>query len=418
MPTLSSQYAYLTTASGVRVYPENITVSLDEARAPYAEATIVVDRDAIPLTDLDPRQGDRLQIHLQQDFGDLIYNSEITADFGGDVSNITAGVVPMVVDTFTRRYARPWNIFEAGLPLSTLTALYGGSVAAMSVAGLVDVWRISKVLHSTGSFNPAPSTIFDGNLGIRNVVEDYVNQTVTIELASDEALAQDRYGYGADVPFFFSTLRAAVEFMLIYADVGSYGAGKLDPAGGDFTLSTTYTVENYFANIGKNLWDDLLALVQSCGFTLYCDENRLWHLESTTVTSGTLELKDNDNITAFRRVLARDQLWYSNVNIEYATEVDQAYDPATPMGARRYLYLDRKESSTIEVDGALSILQRTKSRGESYEVEAINNFSARPRQTITTDVTGLPLMSGVVQSVAWELPSARMSIELRNLEEV
>lgn len=416
MPTLSSQYAYLITASGAKVYPEDVTVSLDESRAPYCQATVVVPRGAIPLTDLDPREGDRVRLHLQQDFGDLIYNSEVTADFHGDVSDITAGISPLQNDTFTRRYTKPWNVFETSLPLSTLTALYGGSVAAMTAAGLIDVWRITKLLHSSGSFNPMPSTVFHSDLGIRSIVEDYVAQTVTMELASDEALAQDRYGYGTDVPFFFTTLRSAIEFMLIYAGVYSGTTAKLDPAGGDFTLSATYTVENYFANIGKNLWEDMLALANSCGFALWCDQSRVWHLEPTTTVAGALTLADTDNITAFSRTLSREEKWYSNVNIEYATEVDQAFDPATPFGAKRYLYLDRKESSTIEVNGALSILQRTKSRGETYEVEAISNFDARPRQTITTNVTGIPLMSGVVQSVSWALPAARMSIKLRDLE--
>lgn len=418
MPTLSSQYAYVTTDSGLKVEPIDVSVTLDESFAPYVQATVTVPLGSIDPTELDPRQGDRLRIHLQQDFGDLVYCYEITNDFGGSVSAITAGVSPMRVSTFSRRYTKPWNIFEESLPLSTVTSAYGATVSVLTAAGFLAIWRMSDFLHSTGTFNPQPSTIFDGNLGVREVSEDYIAQTVTISLASDEALAQDKYGYGADIPFNFTTLRSAIEFMLIYADVGAFGAGKLDPTGGDFTLSGTYTVGTFFTNLSKNLYDDMIALAQSCGFALWCDENRLWHLQPAPTTNGSLSLKDDDNITAFTRTFSRNGKWYSNVNIEYATEVDQAFDPSTPFAAGRYLYLDRTQSATIETDGALSILQRTKTRGETYEVEAINNFDARPRQEISVDVTGFPLMSGVIQSVTFALPSARMSIELRDLGEI
>ena len=118
------------------------------------------------------------------------------------------------------------------------------------------------------------------------------------------------------------------------------------------------------------------------------------------------------------RVHTSGPLTHPDVVIEYATVADTAYNGTTPPNYRKMLYLDRKESPTIETNGALTIMQRTNTRAETFTIEAINNFDARPRQTITVDVADRPLMSGVVQSITWALPSARMSVELRDLEEV
>lgn len=424
MPKLSNQYAYIVTQGAFihKIEPLAVTVTVDEAFAPYCSATVTIARSNIDdsiLESLDPRLGDRITLHMQQDFGDLVYCYEITDDFGGTCSTITAGVSPMVVTEFTRRYTASWNVFEPGLPLSTVTAAYAATCSVLTANGYNYVWRMSDFLHGTGAFNPAPSTIFHGDLHVRETVTDYIAQTITIELASDELLAQDRYAYGPPVtPVSFTSLRAAVGYMLQWAGAGTGANLRLDPAGGDYTFTTPYVVDNIGNNASKNLWDELIAVVNSAGFTLWCDEARMWHLAPTATVAGSIELKDSDNVTAFSRTISRNGNWYSDVILEYATETDMAYNGTTPPNYRRMLYLDRKDSETIATNGALTIMQRANTRAETFSVEAINNFDARPRQSLTVDISDRPLMSGVVQAVTWSLPSATMELELRDLVEV
>lgn len=415
MPTLSSQYAYLTTAAGVRVEPTDVSVTLDETFSPYCQATVVVPKGAIDPTDIDPRQGDRLKLRLQQDFGDLIYNSEITADFGGDVSNITAGISPMKPTTFTRRYTKPWNIFEPALPLSTVTSAYGGLVSALTAASLATVWRMSDFLHGSGVFNPAPSTIFDGDLVVREVTEDYIAQTVTISLTSDETLLQDLPNDGMIVTPVYSLRELINRFLLVLGT-------SLQPGTANSTYTGGYTPVIDPENV-QSVWDFLIEQVQAAKFVFYCDEQRRWYLTTSTTTAGTIELKDDDNITAFTRTISRNEKWYNQAVIWYKKPngtygVDKYYSPLPAGQPDRGLSKYGGEIFEPIPGAAQSIVERSLTRGETYTVEAINNFDARPRSTLTTDVTGIPVMSGVIQSVTFALPSARMSIELRDLEEV
>lgn len=413
MSLLSKHTATVELEDGTKFAPIAIDVTLDETWSPYCQATITAPTEYIT-DDVDPRLNYRIKIKLQQDFGELLYVHELTTDFGGDVSNITAAYTPVSCRAISQTYTKPWNIFEPASPISKITAAYAGDVSDLTAAGFYDVSFVSGFLHEAGAFNPVSSTVFEGTLGVRSVEYDYITKQAVITAASDEALAQDRFGYGSDVPFTFETLRGAISYMLNWAN-----SGQLDPYSGDYIFQQLYQVEDYFTNASHNLWDDMNALAQSCGFSLWSDENDVWRLEENYLVEGEILLKDDDNITSFRRKVSRDEKWYSNVNIEYALEtLDQASDPTIPFGAKRYLYLDRKESTTVEPFGAASILARAKTRAETYTIEAISNYNARPRQALTIDIAGEPTKTGVVQAVSWSLPADRMSIDIRDLQEV
>ena len=421
MPTLSSQYAYITLADGTRVDPISVSVTVSENWSPYCQATVEVPKDAIALSDIDPTQGDRLILTLQQDFGDLIYNYELTDDFGGDVSAITAAYGGDVSD-ITRAYTKPWNIFEQGLPISTVTAAYGGDVSNLTAAELMEVWRMSDFLHSEGTFNPAPSTVFRGDLGVRQIVEDYIAQTVTISLSSDEAYAQDKYGWGISDSGTYTSLRELTAQLLKNVNLGITYPGDSEVTlapGSDVTLTEPYVIStDFWLSLSYNLWDILITVANSVGWTIWCDENRTWHLEPTTITAGSLELKDDDNITAFSRTRSREGNWYDGVHIEYADGYDLYSETVGNWFPTKQLYLDRKETVLTDNNAAQTITARALTRGDTYELEAISNYDARPRQSVTVDITDMPIVSGVVESITWSLPSARMSVELRDLEEV
>lgn len=418
MPTLSSHRAEVTFfEDNLTVEPISVDVTVSEAWMPYCEATVVLPTSVVP-TWLDPRDFRFIGLKLQQDFGDLIYMHEVTTDFSGDVSNITAGITPMKVATVTRRYAKPWNIFETGLPLSTVTAAYTPvTPAKMTAAGFNTVWRMSDFLHAEGSFNPAPSTILDGYLVLREVRKDYISKETTLILASSESLLDDSIGVWYPTPYNYTSLRALINDEL-HSIIDPFTS--LEPGTVDYTYSPAYP----WARIAeRSAWEQINELVQAAGCVLYCDESGKWHLENNLAVSGELELTDADNITALTSSISRNSETFFNwVTVEYRNEgVPTVYDSE----AINYFMTGYKGKNFVRegipfpgYGAALTLLQRGKTRGEIYNVEAISNYDARPRQTMTIKLEGEPDKTAIIQSVSFSLPSARMTVDIRDLEEL
>jgi hypothetical protein len=414
MPVLSDHYAVITLPNGDSVEPISVNVTVDETWAPYVQASVVVPTNLIT-DNIDPRIGARIKLRLQQDFGDLIFLYELTNDFGGSVSAVTAAYSPVTLLEITRTYSKPWNIFEPSRPISYITGIYGGDVSDITAAGLTTVWKMTKFIQDEGSFNVQPSTIFESDLGVRSINYNYLSKEATIQLSSDEAQAQDVHGYGDDVMVTYYTLRDLINEALNF--IGT----ELEPGAADQAFPLGYNLEKYEVNVPNTLWDFIETITTASGLKVYCDELRRWYLIEDTAIIGDLELNDLDNITAFDKTLSRENLWYNEAVIQYEDPVlgtifDKYYQPGT--GNTRTLY-KLKEYMVFPGNGAAqSIVQRALTRGETYTVEAIANFDARPRQTLSVDITGETTKTGIVQSITWTLPSARMSVDIRNLEEL
>jgi hypothetical protein len=139
-------------------------------------------------------------------------------------------------------------------------------------------------------------------------------------------------------------------------------------------------------------------------------------------TSGELELKDDDNITTLTSRIDRNSPnFFDYAIVEYRNRTSlPVYRnfgiSGFPISKDRYFLYEN-----LPYPGgnpAQELVYRAITRGETYSVEAINNFDARPRQTMTIDITGEPVKTAVIQSITWSLPSARMSIDIRDLTEV
>lgn len=417
MPTLSKQYALLDFDPGnplsVPVEPISVDVTVDEKWSPYCQATVVIPNDIAPY-ELDPRFPVFLGLRLQQDFGDLIYNYELTNDFGGDVSSITAAYGGDVSD-ITRAYSEPWNIFEAALPISTVTAAYGGDVSNLTAADLMEVWRMSDFLHSAGTFNPAPSTVFDGYLMLRSVEKDYVSGQTTLELASHEAILQDSIGYPSDLIFSYTSLRDVINYILS-TTIGALT--QLEPGAADYTYSPAYGL---YWPPNQTAWDLVNALVTAANLVLYCDEAGKWILEYAYASSGDLYLKDDDNITMLSsRIDRNDPSFFDYAMVEYRFGGMPSYKnfgiSGFDISKDRYFLIENVEDPGG--NPAQAMVWRAATRGITYSVEAINNFDARPRQNMTIDVAGEAVKTAIIQSISWALPSARMSVDIRDLQEV
>lgn len=423
MPTLSKHYALLDFDPGnplsVPVQPISCNVTVSETWSPYVRATVVVQTSSMPYSP-DPRFPLFMGLRLQQDFGDLIYAYEITDDYTPvTVSSITAAYSPIKVASITRTYAQPWNIFETGLPISTVTTAYTPvTPLKLTNAGLAAVYAMSDFLHSSGTFNPADSTIFNGELMLRSIESDYVTGESTLELTSNEAMLLDTIGYPRALGTFgtYTNLRDLINAVFSY----SIGAlTQLEPGTANYTYSPAYTL-TWPAN--QSAWSILDAIVKAANLVLYADEAGKWYLQTAAEVAGDLYLKDDDNITMLTSKIDRNNRnFFDYAIVEYfQPDGTVTYDNFGTSG------FDISKDAYFKVDGvkdpggnaAQALVWRAQTRGIIYSVEAISNYDARPRQTMTIDVTGEPTKTATIQSVTWSLPSDRMSIDIRDLQEV
>lgn len=415
MSNFSKPWAKITLPNGTEIEPISVDVTLDESWAPYVQASIVVPAGLVTGT-VNPTVGSRIKLYMQQDLANLLYVSDITANYAGDVSNITAGISPSLVASFTRKYTATWNVFKEGSPISKVTTGYTPvTPLKLTNALLTKVWKMTKFLQVSSTYSQS-TTVFSADLGLREITYDYVSNEATLRLASDEAIAQDVYGFGDPATWrSYTTVRAAINAVL--AGIGA----SLTPGVTDAAYPLGYVIQQYSDNISNTPWDFIETAANANKFKIYCDELRRWYLVDTTAISGSLILKDTDNITAFQKKIDRDSNFYNQAIIEYIDPVDvrtlDIYSGDLTGGIKTY-YVKKEGYYYPGTGAAQDIVQRSITRGETYSVEAIANFNARPRQTLTVDITGEPIKSGVVQSITWSLPSARMSVDIRNLEEV
>lgn len=421
MPTLSKHYALLDFDPGnpasVLVEPISVDVTMDETRSPYVQATVEVPTDSMPYSP-DPRFPLFMGLRLQQDFGDLLYVYEFTNDYSPvTVSAITADYSPVRAADITYNYAKPWNIFETGLPISTVTTAYTPvTPLKLTNANLATVWRMSDFLHSEGTFNPAPSTIFDGYLMLRSIEKNYKTGISTLELTSHEAMLLDSVGYMTTATN-YTSLRDIINYVLMDS-IGPFA--QLEANGIDYAYSPAY---GFLWKPEQTAWDILDALVKQANMVLYCDETGKWWLQYSGDTAGDLYLKDDDNITMLSSRLDRNSdTFFDLARIEYryqsgAASIYDAYG-ASGFDISKDKYFLLQDIPYPGSGAALAMVQRAMTRGEIYSVEAISNYDTRPRQTMTIDVTGEPVKTAIIQSLSWSLPSDRMSIDIRDLQEV
>jgi hypothetical protein len=366
----------------------------------------------------DPRYPLFMGLRLQQDFGDLIYAYELTDDYTPvKVASITAAYSPVKVASITRTYAQPWNIFETGLPISTVTTAYTPvTPLKLTNAGLAAVYAMSDFLHTGGTFNPTDSTIFDSRLMLRSIETDYVTGESTLELTSNEAILLDSIGYPSDIIFTYTSLRDIINYVL-QTSIGYFT--QLEPGTADYTYSTPYAFNWKPQQTG---WSILDALVKQANLVLYCDEAGKWYLQTAAEIAGDLYLKDDDNITMLTSKIDRNSTnFFDYAVVEYMQPSGiAAYDSYGISGfdISKDAYFKIEDVTKPGNGAAQALVIRAQTRGIIYSVEAISNYDARPRQTMTIDVTGEPTKTATIQSVTWSLPSDRMSVDIRDLQEV
>jgi hypothetical protein len=356
------------------VSPTSGTIAMDESWSPFLTGTMTFPlRDGSLVAALDPRTGERVQFRVSRQYGDGVKMSDLTGDGLTGMADMTADLAGGPLSTWTDRYATPYN--ASGSQATRYHAL---------------------------------------DLGVRSRSVDYVAGTVSVTVASDEALLQDMVNvfYGDEVP------ATATVYGVVALALASIGA----TLGPDPAPDVPLDPDGVGWQPGQSAWDYVAPLVDAAGLRLYCDAGRVWRLVvPNTLTPGELDF-DPTNVTRLDDSVSRDTQWYDAVMITYrwrnASGVDRTqYASAASPDFTKVLAI-QEDRPYPGLGAARALLARASGRGRIATVEAVIDPDARPGQAITIMSPTGPVQTGIATQVQWNVDTDRMQIRTRDLIEV
>lgn len=356
---------------------KSATVTLNEGWAPYAQATLVCTMPASEvLAQIDPRLGIRATLTMRQSFGEAWPLSDITAQVGSPVllSNVTS--------------------WFAGRALSAAASTFGTGY------------------NATG---PRASKVRRLDLGIRARSVSVVDGTMTLTLASDEALLQDAALVSAtSVSPVGTNLAAACNLAL--ARIGA-------------TLTETQDVADLAADSlvwepGVSAWDYTLPLASASNRRLWCDEQRVWRLiNPASMQHGALRVTATR--TSTRDGIDRDGDWCDAVVVTYrwadSGGLEQTrVEVAGPASATRVKHVTVDRPLVRE---GLAAAMLARSSGRELGVEAVSDYTATPGQVVTIDLPDGTTHNAIASAVTWSFTGSpgsdhQMSIATRDATEI
>lgn len=387
-------------------------ITLDEAWNPYAQASITIPLNKDLIDVLDPRTGARIKLYTTQSYGTSDKLSSLTATYSGQqINDITAAWTGQTIGDLSAWYFVPYNASGSNT-FATLSSLYGGDTIADITAdwdGLY-FWEVSELYSRS-----YPSGIYNNyergfDLAIRSRTVNIDDATITLDLASDEALLQD-YALVQDINYNPATtdLRTIINGVLARINAGLVAGTTTHTVLADATIWAP----------GQTAWDYLESMLQEAGLRLFCDERRRWLLvEDTYTADGLIELFSNETITTAAETISRDNDdWYDSVVIKYTWTNDLGetvinYDTAAVENYQKTKLIEI-ESLYPGAGAAQRILDRALARGITKDVSAVGNYRVTPSTACTIYLTGYPTENGYVRSVTWNLPGDEMTVTTR-----
>lgn len=365
-----SQHIYSMEVLGNGARPKILdgNVTLDELNIPYAQASLKIALPAPEVLDaLDPRAGGRVRLTLTQRFGRSERISTLSQDITGTLADYSAAFENLT--GLTNTYGIPYN-----------------------------------------DFGMRPSTSRRFNLSVRSVTTNYVEGTVDIDLASDEALLDDM-SLVATAPLAPNGISARAAVTMVLESIGA----TLTAGPDDGTLEA----DSVYWTPGQTAWDYVKPLVDAVGLRLYCDERRRWHLvQPLAPTEGMLNLSDL-NSYVLDDYVSREADWYDAVVVAYkwkdSSNVDRVrYDVASQPGYSR-VYAVEYDRPWPGDGAAAALLKRVSARGRVDTVTSISNYDAMPGQALSIGLPNENVQTGLVANVEWSLSTDQMTVRSRDL---
>ncbi len=374
--------------------PISVQISTDEAWSPRFQGQLVIHADDLALLP------DRVIVRLRAAYGADLSIASITEWAGGTIAHLTDRVGGSV-GALTALHTRPWNPFETTLPVSVLTALYGGDVAAVTAAHGGTVAAITETLRQPGgAYLPQPAQHLEVVCRVRPISSNRRTAEHRVELASEEIALHDyRRTETAVYVSAHTSLRALVQYVLDQVD------GTLAPG-----LDTPITAGAEWAP-GQTAWDFLHAVTEAAGRQLWADETGTYQLTAQTVTVSPLALDHDVNLLEWDENTAPVE---DAVIVKYTGDDPPTYDVYAPAGYTRPR-LEERDTSLPGAGAAEQLALRAATRARTAQAEAVSMYQLRPLDRVTCRPDDTTTIDGTISSVSWAYPDSTMRAKLRDL---
>jgi hypothetical protein len=371
-------------AGNIALKPTEGTITLDREWAPYGQAEIVAPlENAAQLVAIDPRGDVRVSVVIEQ----------------------ATGRVDTLAD-MTRRWG-------AG-PLSALSTEYAGDTVTTITNQNYDDWNTPGAPYAL----PTRRTLA---LGLRSRTIDHDARTVTMTLATHEAILQDFvWQHTTDLTVSECTTPLnVVHWGLVLVFGGTLGLSSWTADAGGISLDPS---ENKWP-AGMSIWDWLYGITNRLGFRLWCDELGAWHLRTDVRALPYIAtLSGAENVTDAVDTIDRDGAWANAVAIRWHWfdgngQEQAAYDYAG-LGANtpfRRVHTVTYESPYPGPGNAQRMLDRLRKAGRVIDAVAINDYRVEPGVHATVTIPETPAQTGIVSAVTWHFPDDVMEVKTREL---
>ncbi|WP_460776009.1 hypothetical protein [Microbacterium sp. GXF7504] len=262
------------------------------------------------------------------------------------------------------------------------------------------------------------SRYFD--LGLRDREVSQSDGTVTLSLASDEALLND-YAPLTDVDLltYATSLRSLVERVLSTAIPGA----DLEASPSIDHAFSGYEDDAFTWKAGQSALNFLAPLVQAAGFRLVCDERRAWTLrDEDYIAPGVLSIRYAINMIDGTESISRDTgLWHDAAVTRYrwvngageTLEQIDAYALTTPYSR---LLLIEKDTPYPGAGFSAYAVRRAQYRGREVTATAVADWRVQPEMYAQIVLNGAPTQTGAIDSVTFDLDQDRMTVATRTVD--
>jgi hypothetical protein len=381
------------------------TVVFDDTRAPWIDATLTVAGTDLG-SDLDATQVRRVQISAEQRFSAWAFTYDLTAEYAGLLtSDLTALYGGLLTSDLTALPEMAWNDeprsatrMELSLLVQSTTELPDGTTR---IALASDEAALLEARHADFSGGANYATDIDGDLTLRGTLEqiiDGVYQTNSFGMAGVYQSATTLLPGDFDAP-----------------------APRIDFEGG---ASSAYV----FWRTGQTAWEALQPALQLANARIMSRGTEGVQLVSADyVETDSISILEAVNLVDYSTRVDRTLDTYGDAVIINYSEPNDVYSASVALP----LSGSWTKAIIVEVDGrcpvnqfteveppepAEKMLARALRRAYAADVTAISDYNTRPRFGVSLTIPDSPALTGVVQSVTFDLANFEMSITLQEVE--
>lgn len=261
--------------------------------------------------------------------------------------------------------------------------------------------------------------IFD--LGVRRRPVEHGDGTMTLTLASDEALLDDFRPLSDDSgPAGYATIRGVVGYVLSVVLPGAVLAPGADaPA-----LREDAADDALVWRAGTSALDFLHPLVQAVGMRLVCDERRVWTLRTETYAGhgAVISIAYGIDMVDGGDTIDRDNaLWFDAQVTRYRwTDAAGAQQEAVDSYALQTPYT---RVNLVAINApypgpgrSAYAVRRAQQRGREVTATKVSDWTVAAEQPVIVYLPDTPVQVGSVQRVRFDLDRDEMTIDARTVD--